>query len=634
MSISENEQTGEPHAQRLVSRRGLLGKALSISLAAPVVVGLMAACGSDDNDEPTATAAGGTTPTTGTGDATATTGETVEATPTEAMTEPTETTGGDAEPTATSGETDEPTATTAPEPTDDKTARLMGFEIVPAEHEGGTLVVPWQTGGDLTTSPFSRALSLSTMDLVFESMVDISPFDLSPVPNLATSWEVTEDGLIWTFPLREGVPFHDGETFNAEDVVYTYTTNMELFAETYSNIAEIVAVDDYTVEFTLAEPYADFVYRFATNDIVAEHVYWDIPPEEISSHPIATGGDMDLIVGTGPFRMVEFITDDTATFERFDEYWDGRPHLDRVVSITATAGTVALNLLRAGDIDAAEVQTSADAESLRTEGFTVLEVNPWWSTWYHMNVDPEKTTLFQDKRVRQAMHHALDREGMLLAAWDGIGQVAHSITSVPRWSPEGAITVQYPYDPDRANALLDEAGWLMGDDGVREKDGQKLSFEILCYQGWAPDEREAPIMQENWRQVGIEALPYFASPSEWNDRLYVTRDYEVGRTGWIWNGAPGDLESIFGCASLDTGNSSGYCNPEVDELLKQGSVITDPDERAALYIQAQNMILEDLPLGMNFHLIFNQAMSPRIHNVYPSGFSGWHFNAEEWWVEE
>jgi peptide/nickel transport system substrate-binding protein len=628
MLSGEAQPIRDTVAQRPLSRRSLLGKALSLSLTTPIVIGLMAACGSDDEDPTTTAASGESTPTSGVGGVTPTTGEMTEATPTEIMVEPTSTAEGDTEPTATSD--------TGGEPADDKTVRMMGFELQPAQHDGGTLVIPWQTGNDQTTSPFTRSLAGSTMDLVFESLVDINPFDLTPVANLATAWEVTDDGLIWAFPLREAVLWHDGQPFTAEDVVYTYTTNMTLYPATYENIAEVAATDEQTVEFTLVDPNADFIYRVAaSNDIVAEHAYRDIPPDEIASHPIATGQDPSLVIGTGPFRLAEFVVDQTATFERFDDYWDGRPHLDRVVSITAEAGTVALNLLRAGDIDIAEVVTAPDTETLRADGFTVLEVNPFWSSWYEINVNPEKTILFQDKRVRQAMQYALDREGMLLASWDGVGEVAQSILSIPQWSPEGSITVQYSYDPDQANQLLDEAGWLLGADGIREKDGQKLSFEILCYQGWAPDEREAPIMQENWRAVGIEATPYFAPPNEWVERVYgdARGDFSVAKTGDVWQGAPGQLEWIFGCNSFEISNASGYCNEEVDALFAEGFLVTDPDERTPLYVEAQNIILDEAPIGMLFHIMSTIGMNSRVHNVYPKPFTGWHFNAEEWWVD-
>jgi peptide/nickel transport system substrate-binding protein len=629
---TDRNQSGAPLLKRALSRRALVGRALAVAASVPAVT-LLAACGSDD-EEPTATAAGGTgapTPTEATAAATAT----------EHMAEPTAT-GELAEPSPTSGE-GEPTATAegeATQPPPGGTFVEGGDPLMGQEFEPG---VP---GGTFVEYGYLQSVNFTHSDthtwyiqrLIFQGLIQPSIFDYAPVGELAEAWEISDDAMTWTFFLREGVLFHDGEPFTAEDVVVSYAYQMDesVGGGAYTPLTELIAsveqVDDYTVAFTTHDVSPDFLIRGCRRFIAAAHVISAIEPADFAASPAGTGSDPAFIIGTGPFKFREFVSEDHITVDRFDDYWGGAPYLDTYITRVVQDGQATTTALLSGDADFVWETLISSRQELEQAGLILHEWQAPGFDVIQLNLDPERTPLFQDVRVRQALMFALDREAMLQVAYEGVGTVAETIQTrgTVFENPEG-VTVRYTYDPERAMALLDEAGWMVGPDGVREKDGLRFAFPLTSSSDWEPYIDQVTIAQELWRAIGIEVelnlVPY---DTTWE--LAAERDFVALMIDAQSPLAP-DRTFIYGCGSPD--NFTGYCNPEVDALLAEALVELDQARRIELYTEFQNIILTELPILPTISVNGFLATNPRVRNP-PNGplLTNLWYAVEKVWIEQ
>jgi peptide/nickel transport system substrate-binding protein len=606
--------------KHVLSRRAVIQRAVALGVGLPAAT-MLASCGADDEDptaisgsgEPKATPEAGGSPSTSPED---------EPTPTSSTEQTAPVVDGEATP-ATGGTFV------------DGGDRLMGQEFEPGI-SGGTLIEAGY-GGSVNFSRGGNTYALGQM--VFESLLELNPFTLEPVGLLAEAWEVSEDGTTWTFSLREGVSWHDGEPFTGEDVVfsYEYLLTPELNAPAYSILTQYIAsidlIDDYTVAFAALAVRPDFWYYAARRWVAAEHVLADIPPADYPSSPAGTGEDPSLVVGTGPFKFVDLVEDEHFTLERNDDYWDGAPYLDGFVSRVYPSAEGQMTALLAGDADFVYEILLSYLPQLQEAGMTLAEwqaINP---NAILFNLDPERTALFQDVRVRQALMYALDRQAMVDTSYEGVGEVVDIImTRGSVYSNPDGITVRYSYDPDRANDLLDEAGWAMGPDGVRQKDGQRLSFTLLSSQEWEPWAIDAQVTQEYWRAVGVEVELEFVEIAALYE-LCPEGNYDAALFDFFPFAIAPDMSDFFACDSAN--NWTSYCNPEVDALLAEGSTTLDLEQRVEIYTEFQNRVLEDLPVIVLYYPNGYSAASPRVHNAGKVGnyLTMW-YAAEKIWIEQ
>ncbi|MEX1158103.1 MAG: peptide-binding protein [Thermomicrobiales bacterium] len=627
------------HAPRWLKYAGLL---MLIALILP----LAAACGSDDDDaDPTNTTAAGeatnTAPAAG-GDATPTEAEEEDATATEGEAgaspeaSPTE---EEAEASPTEEEAMAGTQTFGPFTNEDV---LFGKEQEEGE-QGGTFIegsfsdistlLPI-VGSDTASSDFQAA--------IFESLIIIHPDTLEPVGLLAESWDVNEDATVFTYYLRDGVTWSDGEPFTANDVMFSYdmymneATGSPRVADFSSKIESMEVVDDQTITFNLIETNVDFNVQVMVYGIIAEHIWADVDPAVMAQDDGATGLDPARVVGTGPFLFSEWIIEDRATAVRNDNYWNGAPYLDEYIFKVVPDQAAGVAQLQTGEIDYFEgVPESSLAELEGSSDVTVVDYPTVNFTFYGLNLDETKTTLFQDVEVRQALLYALDREAMLEAIRFGYGEIAVGTMPTLSWAYNpAAIENDYPYDPELAAQLLDEAGWVEGADGIREKDGQRLAFTMYTNAGNLVRESYLTILQEYWAAIGVEMTPQLEPFPALVERITETFDFEAILIGFQWGVDP-DQSTMFSCdATAGAGfNMTNYCNEEVDSLLQAALVETDREARIELYTQFQNVIVDELPVTI---LDFPQGftgVSNRVHNVYPSGVNA-RFNMHLWWVEQ
>jgi peptide/nickel transport system substrate-binding protein len=572
-----------------------------------VLGGLLAACGEDD-DGPTATsAAPATTPTPdGAGEPTATGA------------------GGEPSPTSPAGLEDNP--------------RLMGLDLEPAASEGGILIQAVSGVGNDDLQSVNPLIDYESplVSCIFERLIDINPSTLEPVGNLAVSWESSDDGLQWVLNLRDGVSWHDGEPFTAEDVAFTYAMNLDpdTNAPDTSYLEAVIdgveAVDEMAVAFNLStvsvDFLADYVYWYP---MVAGHILGEIAPADMAGHPSSTGEDPALVIGTGPFKFQEWVPGDHQSAVRNDAYWDGVPHLDEYVNRFVADRVAAITLLQTGEIDVATVDPASIGD-FEDGPYTVIVTEYTGGLQaLAMNLRPEITPLFEDVRVRQALYYAIDVPAAIEASNFGYGTLARSFLPETHWAfNAGDIAVSYDYDLDQAAALLEEAGWLPGPDGVREKDGERLSFRITVESGNSLNELLAQVIQEFWRAAGVETEVTALETTVFNETVVENADFDVAFFD-LYTGFTGEQGYLFACED----NRVGYCNEEIDELYATARAEPDPEQRAELYREAQNILMDELPF---IPLFFAQAVtvtSDRVHNYYPNTFA-YPFNAETWWVSE
>jgi peptide/nickel transport system substrate-binding protein len=519
------------------------------------------------------------------------------------------------------------------------------FQFTEPESTGGEIIhVQTSDIGTLNATLSTDIYSGWITGFLFDGLVGASAIDGSDVPGLADYWEVGEDGVTHTFYLNQNATFHDGTPVTAADIEFTFNSVLaeDSLSVRRSTVAatlkELIVVDDHTVQLIAIAPSATFVSDAAGQfGILPKHIWESVPFAEFGSDPGTTGQDPTRVIGSGPFKFVEWVPNDHVTLEKNADYWDTAnvPYVDRYIYRTIGDANAALQSLITGESDIADVpftqgvSLAASNPELNIVNFDTLSMN-----FYHVNQDPSKMTLFTDPLVRQAMQYALDRQLIADTVYQGFAIQANGTQPVlsQAYAPDRTNTV-YNYDPDMARSLLEQAGWVDSDgDGIVEKDGQKFSFECAYSEGVATYEQQIPYQQQAWREVGIEMIPT-AIPFQTLLEQTDNGTYSMAVQGFNWT-VDGAQIAMYGCESTPPGgfNSMRYCNPQFDELETAAITELDRDARNGLLIEASNIVNDDVATGI---IVFRQsivASSPRLHNYTPNGY-GTVWSIGKTWVD-
>ena len=440
-------------------------------------------------------------------------------------------------------------------------------------------------------------------------------FDLNPLPSLAKSWDVSEDGLTYTFHLEENVRWHDGEPFTADDVVFT---TLDFLPEVhprarvaFERCESIRALDDHTVEFELKEPFDPFLFAFlpAGAPMMPKHIY---EGTDYRANPMN-----DTPIGTGPFKFEEWVKGNYIHLVRNDDYWKpDRPYLDEIYyRVIPDAASRAL-ALETGEVDMAQGTDVEAFDVPRLEAMPQLEMfTHGYETvaplsWIEINhrIEP-----LGDKRFRQAMMHAIDREFIIENIYFGLGRVAQGpINSATRYFDASALKT-YDYDPKQAIALLDEMGLEPDQDGVRAR----INMMILPYgEVWT---RQAEFVKQQLREVGIEVTLEANDAGGWVQRI-GNWDYETS-----FDFASQFMDPAMGVArtyissnirqGVPFTNTMGYSNPRVDELFADAATQTDPARAQAMYSEVQSILTEDVPVVWLTELEWPIFVNTRVKDV-------------------
>jgi peptide/nickel transport system substrate-binding protein len=515
------------------------------------------------------------------------------------------------------------------------------FSIEAPASPGGQLVNTFST--DISTlNPIisSDVFSGYIIDFVYEGLVGTSPIDGSVVPSgLADYWEIAPDGVTYTFHLNPNATWHDGTSVTADDVVFTFDAVIAEDSPSVrkSTVESFLAshrkIDDHTVELVSQQQSAVFLDKTALQfAILPKHIWEDVPVVEWPSDTGTTGQDPARVVGSGPFRFVEWAIGARVVLEHNDNYWDAdnTPAIDQYIFNVVAEESTQLASLQTGETDFSEIpSTSVDTIKQSNPELQFAEVDTPSFNFYALNQEPSKTGLFLDTRVRQALHYALDRDTFASELMAGYAIRADGPQPVlsPAYAPDRINTI-YSYDPERAKALLEEAGWIDGDgDGVRERDGVKMSFETIYPEGDTLYDQAIPFMQQLWRDVGVEmkasALPFPTIIDRIN-----TLSFECLVLGFTWgfDGLQGDM---FRCSAVSPNgfNLVSWCNERYDALDAAAQAELDPEKRRDLLIEAANIVNDEMAIGVIAFARDIYGASPRVHNFLPQGYSGY------WWIQ-
>jgi peptide/nickel transport system substrate-binding protein len=449
---------------------------------------------------------------------------------------------------------------------------------------------------------------------------------------LAESMEWLDDTTL-EVKIHQGVLFHDGQELTADDVIFTYerilTDNSIEYPEPHSSprrgflgsMESLEKVDDYTVRMNFARPWPVWSQLLVHNQIIPKNYMEEVGTQGFIASPI----------GTGPFKFVSATSGfDEIVMERFDDYYGGAPNLppvepacvEGVVFRTIPEASTRVAALLAGEVDIiTEVPAGLVGLLEQTPGVQVYSAPSTRPIWLQMNVN---VAPFDDARIRQAMNYAIDKDLLIETLYNGMGQPLAGVLSPLNNMAHPDLT-PYPYDPDQALALLEEAGWVdSNEDGMLDRNGQSMTFVID-----SPKEMStlAEAIAGLLREVGIDAsvrvwdygviLPLLlagerqAYVSDWGDSAFDP----VGHIEAKWH------TYTPGVAYWGRGNFSNYSNPRVDELIEAGETEADPDARKAMYYEVQEILYEEAPAV--FLLLPNvfEAASDRVQNWEPASDS-------------
>lgn len=500
---------------------------------------------------------------------------------------------------------------------------------------GGTVILGETASSNLTTVNPMFADNFPTQDinfLMFEQLVGLYPKGGATfVPALADSYEIAEDGKTYTFYLNPNATFHDGTPLTSADLVFSCdavkndATGTSYTAAFQDTIASYRAVDDNTFEVVATDVMAQIVFfpNFF-NPVIPKHIWESVPVENWKTDPGSTGQDPTRVVGSGPFKF-EAISESegTATLVRNDNYYDDVPNIETLIFQTWPDETAIVEALRAEQVDTYLASVPpADVESIQSEEALEVELyDTYQFSWYGYNLDPVKTPLFQDVAVRRALITAINRPSMIENIQLGYATIARGTQPVlsEAYAPE-SINNPYDYDPVAAAALLDEAGWVVGADGIREKDGVKLSFQITYGSGSATSDQIVASIQDDWKAIGVDGKPNSVDfDTVMVPALTETFDFEVILLGFDWASPSGDQSGMFGTASYGGGfNAMKYSNPEYDALNDQANRELDPEKRRELLIQATNIVNDDAPVCVLWFRKNRIAYNARMQNFTPT----------------
>jgi peptide/nickel transport system substrate-binding protein len=483
------------------------------------------------------------------------------------------------------------------------------------------------------------ASSLSVVGKLYDQLVGGDVRTGGPGPNgLADYWEIAPDGRTYTFHLNQDAKWHDGTDITAEDVQFSFDAlaNLEVgsaYTQSFLDAAESWRViDEHTFEVVAREPLFTFLYDLVTW-IVPKHIWESVPVADWRTDGGATGQDPSRVVGSGPWRFQEWRQGESVTLVRNDDYYDKVPYIDSYVIRIWPDQTSIVNALVNGEMDAAGLEPADVATVKATEGLVVATYPTRGFSFYMTNLDPEKTTLFVDQPVRQALLHGLDRESIVKDILLGNAEVAQGTQPVISYAyAPDRITTKYVYDPERSKELLAEAGWTDSDgDGIVEKDGQALSFEFLYGSGSPTSDQLVAYMQDAWRAIGVEATPRAVEFSSLVETLTGDHNFEMALLGFNWN-ATFIQDAMFACNQYEGGfNMVKYCNEEVDRLNYEATRTFDEEARRELIIEATNIVNEELPVAVMHFSKANIGYSDRLQNFKPNS---WGVDLTYVWIQQ
>lgn len=478
--------------------------------------------------------------------------------------------------------------------------------------------------------------------LIFDGGLMTNEDNGDPKPYMAKDYYISKDGKTYTFYINKNIRFSNGHLVTAKDFALTYQAiadpgydglridaveNLVGYEEYHNGSADsikgIKVVNDYTIQFTEKSVKAnallqDFVYA------PLDHLIYSFKKGQVRN----IKNLFDTPVGAGPYKLVENKPEQYISFVRNEKYWKSAPKIEKII-MKLTNSSNQLQGLANGDvdIDSTIACKTPYIDYLKNLGFINLYIYPSNSYGYiGLNLRNPK---FADKRVRQALMYGLDRESFVKSYYKDYGEVSNAPVSSVSWAYTTSVN-QYKFNPVKAAQLLDQAGWKMNKDGFRYKNGEKFTIHWMTYTGSSYVEALIPVVEDCYKDLGIEVDPERMEFSTLNSKIFQTRNFEIYNMAWRLNIDP-DQSSIFS-KSQDVpggGNSVGWVDSRSEKLMKDGLLELDQNKRKDIYQKWVKLVNEELP-----YLFISQgrsvyAASSRVNGLKVGPYRDWTVDIEK-----
>ncbi|MGN0658981.1 MAG: ABC transporter substrate-binding protein [Emergencia sp.] len=447
--------------------------------------------------------------------------------------------------------------------------------------------------------------------------------DNQVVPALAESWDYDEDSCTYTFHLREGLTFHDGEPLTSEDVKFTLEAildpeNQSEIISNYTDIEEIRCPDELTAEIRLSQNNVAFP-DYMTIGILPAHL--------LEGEDLATCTFNQNPVGAGPYMMTEWDPGQSITMEKFDGYYAGEPNIDTVIFKIVPDTDARAMQLESGDIDMAQITAKTAGDIEKTGNFNVyrMETADYRAVAYNFAGSP----LFSRyPELSGILSCGIDRDAIIESVLLGEGQKAYSPIQKNRYNDE--TMEKFEYDPEKCQQLLEEDGWKKNSDGYYEKDGTVLEFVISAMADDQVRVDMAKMCANQLQKIGVKASAEAKPSLDWAGQ-------DCCIIGW---GSPFDADDhtykVFSSGAGD--NYTGYSDAKVDRILAEARHTEDGEERAALYADFQQALTENMPYTFIAYVDADYAVRKNISGITENTILGHHgvgvfWNIAEWSIE-
>lgn len=564
------------------------------------------------------------------------------------------------------------------------TGDLMVSDCEPGEYGGQLILIastePKTFLKGLISADYYTSVILSRL---FSPLFDYDPISMEIAPALAKSWEVSEDNKTYIIKLREGIQWSDGHPFTADDVIFTFDCMLSTEKDPKTgepkprypsrNFVQYTIggspmqyrkVDEYTVEFKIADIYAPFINDLSFASILPKHKLQGAFEEGSLQNQWTTQTAIENpheIVGTGPFKIQSYRPGERLLLSANPKYWkmdknkQRLPYVDHLVYKFVEDTNAQTILFATGESDSSGVapENLTWVERMgKIHDFSVLEKGPdsgisfiWFNLHPGKNqegepyVDPVKLAWFSDKRFRQAILHAYDRQALVDSVYFGKAQLLHSITSPANIKWHNPNTPKYVYDPDRSKELFHEMGFYYDDkDKLHDKHGNPVEFSFMVPSGSSSHEARATMFKEFMREIGIDLKVRFLDWSTLVQKIQTTYDYESATMGFSGGGDPSGGKALW--------RSDGHLHiwhpkqvspateweRRIDELWEQQEKELDPDKRVALFHDIQDIYSDQLPLLFLVNPLTYSGIRNEWQNVKVTPEASIIWNLDELWI--
>jgi peptide/nickel transport system substrate-binding protein len=474
----------------------------------------------------------------------------------------------------------------------------------------------------------SDSASFDISGLVYNGLVKYDT-DLSVIGDLAESWDISKDGLVITFHLKKGVRWTDGVEFTADDVMFGYQTIINdktptAYSEDFKQVKKAEVIDKYTFRVTYKKPFAPALTSWNSLVVLPRHL---LEGKDITKSPLTRDP-----VGMGPFKLVNWVSGQELILDSNHDYFEGRPYIDRYIyRIIPDSATMFLELQTGGvdmmGLTPIQYTRQTNSKSFKNN-FHKFRYPSFAYTYLGFNL---KHPFFKDRRVRQAIAYAIDKQEIVDVVLFGLGSVATG-PYVPHTWPYNPDVKRYEYNPEKAKELLREAGWKMGSGGILEKDGRPFEFTILTNIGNSLRMNTATIIQWRLAKIGIKVHIRVLEWSTFINEFIDKRRFEAVILGWQIGLDPDQYDIWYSGKTKEKElNFVSYSNPEVDALLEKGRRTFDINERKKAYYRIQEILAEDLPYIFLYVPDSLTIVSSRFMGIKSSPI-GITYNLPKWYV--